>query len=67
MVSNTYYDILKEHLIWGSSIQNKKNNNYLDMQMQGILQTHTKLDPKPSMYLAAMVLLSHGNLLSKQW
>ena len=41
-------------------------NNYLDMQMQGIFQTHTKLNPKPGMYLAVMVLLSHGNLSSKQ-
>ena len=67
MVSSTYCDILKEHLIWGSSIQKNQSNNCLDMQMQGIFQTHTKLDPKPGMYLAVMVLLSHGNLSIKQW
>ena len=37
------------------------------MQMQGIFHTHTKLNPKPGMYLAVIVLLSHGNLSSKQW
>ena len=57
MVSSTYCDILKEHLIWGSSIQKNKSNNCLDMQIQGIFQTHTKLDPKSGMYLAIMVLL----------
>ena len=67
MVSSTYCDILKEHLIWGSSIQKNKSNNCLDKQMQGIFQTHTKLIPKPGMYLVVMALLSHGNLLSKQW
>ena len=46
----------------GSSIQKNQSN-----KIQGIFQTHTELDPKPGMYLAVMVLLSHGNLSSKQW
>ena len=57
MVSSTYCDNLKERLIWGSSIQKNQSNDCLDMQMQGIFQTHTKLDPKPGMYLVVMVLL----------
>ena len=67
MVLSTYCDILKEHLIWGSSIQKSQSNNCLDIQMQGIFQTHTKLDPKLGMFLDVMVLLSHGNMSSKQW
>ena len=45
----------------------ESKQQFLDMQMQGIFQTHTKLDPKTGMYLVVMVLLSHGNLSSKQW
>ena len=35
--------------------------------MHDIFQIRIKLDHKPGMFLTTMELLSHGDLLSRQW